>query len=596
MNYKVNFQYNRLEKSFIEAGYKFIEDTISNIKSDRAKWVKTYIIKKEVNNRTCLIRLALSKDFPIEKPYYFLENIDDFPFMPHIEKEDSLICYTFDDGLILDYDLPVNIILESLSLAIETIMNNMGKSRFIEFQKDYEINWTRLEGVSFLHSFLDDRDIGYKQIVVLRTKNYLEQELNILFDSQEHELSYISKLYNLNLESSEKYQAIYIPFRKNSNIPFPYRYKLWNFKELKRIIYSNISTSIKRKLNTLKVEEKGFYLILSIPFDDQRINISVFVKPNINNKKTVEFNRIPNNSRLTPFSYTRLNSHFLLNRTQGNNNYEGYRVLILGLGALGSNLIGNLAKIGVKKFILVDKDLMLPENSRRHYLGLHDILKGGIYKPKTFALEEYLVCNYPDINVVTYSKDVKEFFEEDLLGLNESFDLIVSALGSPTNELYLNELVYKKMINVPVIYSWLDPLGIGSHVLITNNFSKKGCFRCLYTDNNEPNYLTNNRASFVNPSDKFQITMFGCHSEFTPYSYVDSQECSIYTTKIVLKVLQKKINGNQLFSIIGDDEQVRTLGFEPSLRYNHFFQSNMKFLESSFFQNNCIICGEQNDI
>lgn len=595
MNQNFDFQY-RLEKSFTEVGYIFIEDEISNIKSKRAKWVKTYIINKEVNNRTCKIRLALSKDFPIEKPFYFLENLDDLPFMPHIEKEDSLICYTFDDGLILDYDLPINIILESLSLAIETINSNMGKSRFKEFQKEFEINWSRLEDVSILHSYLDDRDTEYKQIEVLKTKSYIEQEVNILFDPQKHELSYLTKLYNLNLELSEKFQAIFIPFRKNSNVPFPYRYKMWNFKELKRIIYSNISTSIKRKLNALKVEEKGFYLILSIPFNDQRINISVFVKPNLKNEKKVVFNRIPNSAKLLPFSFIRLNSHFLLNRTQGNNNYEDYRVLVLGLGAVGSNIIGNLAKVGVKKFILVDKDLILPENSRRHYLGLHDILEGGVYKTKTSALEEYLVCNYPEINVVTYRKDVKEFFEEDLLGLNESFDLIVSALGSPTNELYLNELVYKKSLKVPVIYSWLDPLGIGSHVLITNNFSKRGCFRCLYTDNNDPNYLINNRASFVNPTDKYQITMLGCHSEFTPYSYLDAQECSIYTTRIILKVLQKRITGNQLFSIIGDDEQVRILGFEPSLRYKYISQNTMKFQESSFFQNNCIICGEHNDI
>ncbi|MER2189629.1 MAG: ThiF family adenylyltransferase [Solibacillus sp.] len=585
-----------LESSFSDAGFKFIEDGIDNIKSYRARWFKTYILECLLDGKHLIIRLALSVNFPIEKPYYFFGNVMDFQFMPHVEKSDNMICYAFDDGLILDYNSPVQIILESLNLVIGTVRNGIDKSRFEEFKREYEINWSRLDNLIKVHSFLDDRDIKVKEVEVLKSKTSLDNELNILVDPLNSNLKEISYIYELDLEQFDSYQGVFITLKNTSSMPFPNRYKMWNFKQLRRLILANCSAATKRFLNNIGFKNNGFYLILSIPFDNQRITIGVCIYPNNRNEKDIRFSNISNDSRVLPVSYIRLNTDYLVKRTQGSNSFESYRVLLLGLGSIGSNTLANLAKMGIKNFALVDNDILLPENSMRHFLGLNHILMGGLYKYKTDALGMYLKSNYADIKVKRFNKNVKSFIDENLNQIHKEYDLILSTLGSPTYELYLNEFIYKERLGIPVVYSWIEPLGIGSHILITNNSEKQGCFRCLYTNQDEPNYLVQNRASFVNAEDNYLRKMQGCHSEFTPYSFLDSQEISINLSKVILEVLNNKFRGNKLISFLGDSESVLELGFEPSIRYKNISLTGSKAVEISVTQNNCLICGGNYEI
>lgn len=580
-----------LESSFSAAGYEFIEDKIDNIKSTRANWVKTYKLQINLERKILEIRIALSIDFPIEKPYFFFENVMDFNFMPHIEKSDNLICYAFDDGLILDVNYPVQIIMESLDLAIKTIRNGMDKSRFEELKREYEINWGRLDNSVEVQSFLDDRDIKIKEVEILKPKNSLGNETRILINPEVSNLRELSYIYEIDLEKWDRYKCVFITLKNPDRIPFPNRYKMWNFKQFKRLIIGNCGSSTKRYLQNIKFNNEEFYFILSIPFEKQRINIGVCVYPVNRSNKEIKFANISNESRLIPVRYTRIHTDYLMKRTQGNNAYENYKVLILGLGSIGSNTLANLAKTGVKYFGLVDNDILLPENSMRHFLGLNHILMGGTYKYKTDILSLYLKSNYTEVEVEKFTKNVKDFIDDNLKELSSKYDLIVSTLGSPTYELYLNDFIYKNKINIPIIYSWIEPLGIGSHILVTNNSEIPGCFRCLYTEEDNLNRLVHNRGSFVNPEDNYLRKMQGCHSEFTPYSYLDSQEISINLSKIILEVMNNKFKGNKLISYLGESRRVTDEGFGPSLRYKQISLSGAKTNTVCVKQNECVTCG-----
>ncbi|WP_342560607.1 ThiF family adenylyltransferase [Psychrobacillus sp. FSL W7-1457] len=585
-----------LESSFSAAGYEFIEDKIDNIKSTRANWVKTYKLQINLERKILEIRIALSIDFPIEKPYFFFENVIDFNFMPHIEKSDNLICYAFDDGLILDVNYPVQIIMESLNLAIKTISNGMNKSRFEEFKREYEINWSRLDNTVEVQSFFDDRDIKIKEVEILKPKNSLGNETRILINPEVSSLRELSYIYEIDLEKWDRYKCVFITLKNSDMIPFPNRYKMWNFKQLKRLILRNCGSSTKRYLQNIKFNNEELYFILSVPFEKQRINVGVCVYPANGSNKEIKLANISNKSRLTPVRYTRIHADYLMKRTQGKNAYENYKVLILGLGSIGSNTLANLAKMGVKYFGLVDNDILLPENSMRHFLGLNHILMGGTYKFKTDILSLYLKSNFTEVEVEKFTKNVKNFIDDNLKELSTKYDLIVSALGSPTYELYLNDFIYKNKINIPIIYSWIEPLGIGSHILVTNNSEIPGCFRCLYTEEDNLNRLVHNRGSFVNPEDNYLRKMQGCHSEFTPYSYLDSQEISINLSKIILEVMNNKFKGNKLISYLGDSRRFTDEGFEPSLRYKQISLLGAKTNTVCVKQNECVTCGVNYEI
>jgi hypothetical protein len=70
------------------------------------------------------------------------------------------------------------------------------------------------------------------------------------------------------------------------------------------------------------------------------------------------------------------------------------RVAIVGLGSLGGKIAVSLARCGCRQFLLVDDDILLPENICRHELSWMAV---GMHKAK--AIKEALSYIAPDIEV-----------------------------------------------------------------------------------------------------------------------------------------------------------------------------------------------------
>jgi tRNA A37 threonylcarbamoyladenosine dehydratase len=97
--------------------------------------------------------------------------------------------------------------------------------------------------------------------------------------------------------------------------------------------------------------------------------------------------------------------------------YSAVCVAIIGLGNIGSNAAVMLAKLGVKKLILVDHDTVEAHNLASQFYTSHD---GG--KLKTEALAESLRAIQPDIELTLLSS---EYWGEPL-----EASILVSAVDS----------------------------------------------------------------------------------------------------------------------------------------------------------------------
>lgn len=73
-------------------------------------------------------------------------------------------------------------------------------------------------------------------------------------------------------------------------------------------------------------------------------------------------------------------------------------VAIVGLGSVGSKIAVSLARSGVRNFILVDDDILVPQNLVRHQLTWRDV---GFHKTDSMAQELKLIA--PDIDVLPVS-------------------------------------------------------------------------------------------------------------------------------------------------------------------------------------------------
>lgn len=129
------------------------------------------------------------------------------------------------------------------------------------------------------------------------------------------------------------------------------------------------------------------------------------------------------------------------------------KVIVFGIGGVGSFVVEALARAGVGNFILVDKDVVDITNINRQLIALESTL--GM--PKVEVAQKRILDINPKANVEIY----KEFFMPTTVGiLDETIDYIVDAVDTVTAKIEL--VVRAQSLNIPIISSMgtgnkLDP-------------------------------------------------------------------------------------------------------------------------------------------
>ncbi|WP_419742528.1 sulfur carrier protein ThiS adenylyltransferase ThiF [Paraclostridium dentum] len=120
------------------------------------------------------------------------------------------------------------------------------------------------------------------------------------------------------------------------------------------------------------------------------------------------------------------------------------KVVVLGLGGLGSNIAISLARIGVGHLILADFDVVEPSNLNRQQYFISDI---GKYK--TDAIKNHIKNINPFIKIDTVNKII------DSSNINEfeDVDIIMEAFDNPRYKAEIASFVLKNMKNKYLISS-----------------------------------------------------------------------------------------------------------------------------------------------
>lgn len=107
------------------------------------------------------------------------------------------------------------------------------------------------------------------------------------------------------------------------------------------------------------------------------------------------------------------------------NNIRSARVVIIGVGAVGSWVAANLVQSGVKKIVLMDKDEVEMSNLHRQF-GFNE---EDIGKSKTGILRKRLLKFEPKAEIDTYNMNLEE---GSLEKVNGSIDLIINCADKPS--------------------------------------------------------------------------------------------------------------------------------------------------------------------
>ena len=121
------------------------------------------------------------------------------------------------------------------------------------------------------------------------------------------------------------------------------------------------------------------------------------------------------------------------------------KVMVFGVGGVGSHCIEALARCGVGELILIDNDTVSLTNINRQSIALHSTI--GRYK--TEVMKEKIADICPETKVKTYERFVLEDNLEDLFAVKP--DYIIDAIDTVTAKLAL--AVKAKEKQIPLISS-----------------------------------------------------------------------------------------------------------------------------------------------
>lgn len=178
------------------------------------------------------------------------------------------------------------------------------------------------------------------------------------------------------------------------------------------------------------------------------------------------------------------------------NSIRNSRVLIIGLGAVGSWVACNLCQSGVNNFILMDADVVEITNIHRQF-GYRE---SDIGRLKTDALEEKLKEYNPAVNVIKENiyLDSNSLHKLD----NISIDLIVNCADKPnvdTTSLWVGE--YSMERNIPHIVGG----GYNMHLSLIGQTvipGQSACVKCFEKKLEEENRIDSSKVKKLNVKNR----------------------------------------------------------------------------------------------
>jgi molybdopterin-synthase adenylyltransferase len=551
-----------------------IVNTVNEIAVKRG-CVVTAEAKIAINEQTVSIHIGLNKNFPQSLPIILLSAGNTLGFIPHVEP-DGFVCYLPNENLVLDSFAPEAILSDAIEKAIKVLKDGCSGMNKDEFVDEFDAYWIAYQHATPIRSFINPDENARKIVVALSNDKSNKLGYEYVSDNEATPIHFWHKSPGLVYQN-----GVYVPLLPGSFINL-FDGRHLTAKEIRDVVLRNISPKNKKLLKKIvRKYKREEVVVIQIPRPSGgEVLFGVLFRGVHRDHPLNEYGQA---DQIVPLTLKRQDKAYLLPRGGANSLIQDKKVALIGCGAVGGHIAIQLVQSGILNLTLLDYDLLTPENIFRHVLG-----KDYLGRSKADALKTELENKFPYVDVKAWSLNIEEAFSKSIFDPNK-FDLIILATGDDNLSLKINKLLYLQGTRTPILYSWLEPYGIGGHVLITN-MGNKGCFQCLFTSLHQGGEFLN-RAAFVAPGQSFTKDISGCANRFTPFSALDAGSTASLTARIALKILLGTVTGNVLFSWKGDSIDLLSAGFSVSDRYENVDVTTAnKGLE--VYSHLCPVCGE----
>lgn len=518
------------------------------------------------------LQVLLKDTFPLSLPIILLKTPESAPMLPHVDA-DGFICVFDEEGLLLDSARPGKILLETVKQAQELLERGLTGTNARDFNQEFGAYWGCPQSKVLI---TDISPVGGPRIVY---KREVKRARFVISDISPGTRS----------AGARPVDGIYLPLRADKPLMPPQFGECWNIPELLDIIESHALAEDRELMRSLNLpRQKEHFILFGLPVELGSLHHTLFGATLTPTKRSelrgIHHPLMPKGSRdlirIEPFKAYRWDAGYIVERGGGYTSLMKQRVLVIGCGAVGSLMAEQLARAGVGDLTLLDKDVLTSDNLYRHALGC-----AQVSDKKAVALAQQLEQGHPKTRVHPIASTIEHRLDEEPCFLN-AYDLVVVAIGNPTIERHLNTFAHTHRHVPPMLYTWLEPLGIGGHALLTHiDSSERGCYECLL----EPSSL-HNRASFAAPRQSFTKRLTGCAAGFVPYGGLHASKTANLATELAIDYLRCRVDTHELRSWKGDATDFEEQGYSLSPRHRQS-PDELATQKLSYIRVGCNKCG-----
>ena len=562
----ISFYQSRINeaKTYLAARYPLAvcdanDDEVGGISKSLPKEFTPYESwKLELKEFTFIVAIPTTFPDTFPKIYLSKKDYENIHPVPHVDK-DRLVCTRDPEVVVINDKKSGEALEELLEVAVGIVEAGIKKENLNDYIEEFIAYWAEKTERPFLSLFNPKGEIAVLHVYTM--SEMLFDAWQVISDSETLVGKWLAP-FRVRIDREKELVALYLPLEELSPT-FIERKKgvLEILKNLKNPTHAEI---VEKYFNQ---GEGRVILIISFPVRGERVLFGWMFPGWKTIKGFSRKDRVPLHVRLaqtdhnliTGINIKRMDRERILKRGGTNNLLveKDVSILVAGCGSLGSYLTMSLARCGMSKCLLIDKENLEPENVARHLCGFLDASKK---MKKVEAVKKRLQEHFPHIECGVYDGDVLQLLNEEGTRRIEENDLMVVAIGNTAVERRVNYLARKNDVKKPITYLWMEPFGVSGHVLFIHP-EDGGCFDCCFDEEGQFLYqVAAKKQTFLRREG-------GCQNTYLPYASIEVEHFISVACKQVLNIINGKEAKSMLFTWLGNIEGFKSQGYKVSDRY-----------------------------
>lgn len=540
------------EKYSLEICFHCDKDYPKNIDP---KNYSTYKVRVRVIDKEITLVIAFPSTFPDDLPKFYLSDNDfnRFPSLPHIDRN-RFICTRDSEVVCLNQDKVGEATLQLLEIATKEIIEKglIGENSNEVFS-EFLAYWNEKCDYRILSIIDIPENIKYLKIFKISRSIF---STDLLVANNEVEANKWLEPWNFRVEDTTYYKSIFLPLKTIPSLPSCNA-------DILELLKANGEEFLNAIDSFFKLNEINIVILFSFKVNEKQVlagwrhkpwppNLSKGFRSLKHLPISLWLSRSGSNS-IEKIQVERLDKERLFRRVGGEikQSIDNISVALIGCGSIGSSLALSLSKSGISNFSLFDKESLSVENSARHICGIFEA-SIGINKAK--AIKNRLIKHFPFIKCKVFDDDVLSLLINDESILNEC-NLVIIATGNKGVERRLNYLMIQGIINVPIVYIWVEPYGCAGQILYINKDSN-GCYDCCFDIDGYYIY------SVAKNDIEFYKRESGCQSTFLPYMNIDIDHFVAITNRVITNLIENPPDKNLRYTWLGNIKAFEDMGFK----------------------------------